>query len=118
MGGAELLEDDRPDEVKSFRGFKYVWEQKRFDPITHDCEFFIHFRFPDGSALERAFHYQLAALDDPRDPGAAGRGRVPPGRRLLGETPTAGPARATTSTGAASRPTSDAAWICYIVAVK
>ena len=58
MGGAELLEDDRPDEVKSFRSYKYVWEQKRFDPITHDCEFFIHFRFPDGSALERAFHYQ------------------------------------------------------------
>ena len=117
MGGAELLEDDRPDEVKSFRGYKYVWEQKRFDPITHDCEFFIHFRFPDGSALEKAFHYQWRLWT------------IPEIRELLLE---AGFRRADVywedtdrRTGKGNdtyrrreRAESDAAWICYIVAVK
>ncbi|MFP6626701.1 MAG: class I SAM-dependent methyltransferase [Deltaproteobacteria bacterium] len=57
MGGGETLEEGR-EETRRERGFKYVWEQKRFDPVTHDLECFIHFEFKDGSALRRAFHYQ------------------------------------------------------------
>ncbi len=38
--------------------FRYVWEQERFDPITHDALFHIHFRFPDdNSEIRRAFSY-------------------------------------------------------------
>jgi len=56
LGGPECMEEGH-EETKSYRGFKYIWEQKRFDPITHECEFVIHFHFPDGSKLHRAFVY-------------------------------------------------------------
>ncbi len=35
----------------------YVWEQKSYDPITNETLCYIHFRFRDGSCLERAFVY-------------------------------------------------------------
>ena len=56
LGGPECMDDDL-EEVRRFRSFKYVWEQARFDPITHACQFHIHFRFPDGSEMRRAFSY-------------------------------------------------------------
>jgi len=56
MGGSECLEEETED-VHKQKGFKYVWEQHRFDPITHNCTCFIHFRFKDGSELNRAFRY-------------------------------------------------------------
>jgi len=37
--------------------FDYVWDQHRFDPIHHDVTNFIHFQFPDGSQMKRAFRY-------------------------------------------------------------
>ena len=57
MGGPESMEEDRED-VTNHGGFDYVWDQNRFDPITHDCRFYIHFRFKDGSELRRAFVYE------------------------------------------------------------
>lgn len=39
------------------RGFTYVWDQHKFDPITHTIENHIHFEFPDGTKLYRAFSY-------------------------------------------------------------
>jgi SAM-dependent methyltransferase len=116
MGGPECLEEDR-EEIKSFRGYKYVWEQTRFDPITHACEYFIHFRFPDGSALEKAFHYRWRLWT------------IPEIRELLAE---AGFRRADVYWEDTDRRTgrgndvyrrrehasSDAAWVCYIVGVK
>jgi len=56
MGGLETMEEDHTD-TTSYKGFKYLWEQARFDPITHDCSFYIHFTFKDGSKLHRAFEY-------------------------------------------------------------
>lgn len=56
LGGFECMKEDT-EEVRGYRSFKYVWEQARFDPITHACRFHIHFRFPDGSELKRAFTY-------------------------------------------------------------
>lgn len=38
-------------------GFTYVWEQASFDPISAVQHCAIHFEFPDGSRLERAFSY-------------------------------------------------------------
>lgn len=116
MGGPECLEEGRK-EVRSFRGYKYVWEQKRFDPITHDCEFFIHFRFPDGSTLEKAFRYRWRLWT------------IPEIRELLVE---AGFARADVYWEDTDRRTgngndvyrrrehaeSDASWVCYVVGVK
>jgi len=57
MGGGGVMEEDHEDQRKIAKGVKYIWEQERFDPITHHCRYHIHFRFKDGSALERAFTY-------------------------------------------------------------
>ncbi len=56
MGGPECLVENQVDQ-RRVRGFTYEWEQERFDPITHDCRFHIHFAFRDGSRLDRAFTY-------------------------------------------------------------
>jgi len=56
MGGPEVMEEDREEE-RQIDGFTYVWENHRFDPINHDCTYFIHFEFRDGSRLRRAFRY-------------------------------------------------------------
>jgi SAM-dependent methyltransferase len=45
-------------ERRRLRGFTYVWEQARVDPIDHAVVNHIHFEFPDGSHLRRAFSYQ------------------------------------------------------------
>jgi hypothetical protein len=57
MGGPECLEEDHED-TRHMGSFTYVWEQARFDPITHDAKFHIHFRFKDGSELSKAFTYE------------------------------------------------------------
>lgn len=55
-GGWESQEPMR--EERPIRGgFTYIWEQELFDPIAHRVVNHIHFRFKDGSKLERAFTY-------------------------------------------------------------
>jgi cyclopropane fatty-acyl-phospholipid synthase-like methyltransferase len=44
-------------ETTDFDGFTYVWEQAAYNPIAAEMLCFIHFRFPDGSRLDRAFSY-------------------------------------------------------------
>jgi SAM-dependent methyltransferase len=54
-GGTEAvvaIEDER-----RCKGFVYEWEQAEYNPITHDTLCHIHYRFPDGSRLDRAFTY-------------------------------------------------------------
>lgn len=55
FGGSEA--HDEMEEETEHDGFTYIWEQGSFDPITHDMECHIHFEFPDGSRLKRAFSY-------------------------------------------------------------
>jgi hypothetical protein len=55
-GGWEALRRQR--ERRRNRGFTYVWDQADFDPLSHDVVNHIHFEFPDGSRLERAFSYR------------------------------------------------------------
>lgn len=60
MGGGGCYTEEQTDKrtiVKGKKGFKYHWEQARFNPITADCSFYIHFKFPDGSKMKRAFEY-------------------------------------------------------------
>lgn len=57
MGGPKCHEDEYEETRNITGGFKYVWEHASFDPITHDALFHIHFRFKDGSELEKAFTY-------------------------------------------------------------
>lgn len=43
---------------KRVGGFTYEWEIEHFDPLTHDVVCHIHFSFPDGSRIDRAFTYR------------------------------------------------------------
>lgn len=52
-GALRLCTDER-----RFGDFTYLWEQASYDPITAAVVNHIHFRFPDGSKLERAFTYR------------------------------------------------------------
>lgn len=45
------------EEERALDGFVYVWDQHRYNPITGDVINHIHFRFPDGSEMARAFTY-------------------------------------------------------------
>ncbi len=54
-GGADSQRTGR--EPRRVDGFTYVWDQHRFDPITHSVTNFIHFEFKDGSRKPRAFRY-------------------------------------------------------------
>lgn len=58
------LEEDR-----KVKGFTYVWDQHFYDPITGDVTNYIHFRFPDGSAMNKAFeyHWRLWTLPELRE---------------------------------------------------
>jgi SAM-dependent methyltransferase len=116
LGGPEVIEEDH-EEIKKFRSYEYIWEQKTFDPITHNAKFAIHFRFPDGSEIRNAFRYDWRLWT------------IPEVRELLGE---AGFQRADvywedtdSKTGEGNdtyrrreRAASDPAWVCYIVGVK
>jgi hypothetical protein len=54
-GGYEALQEMK--EQTRHRRFTYVWDQARYHPVTGDLQCHIHFRFPDGSRIDRAFTY-------------------------------------------------------------
>jgi hypothetical protein len=52
---------DAPREIEEERecdGFTYIWEQASFNPIDGMMDCYIHFEFPDGSRMDRAFSYR------------------------------------------------------------
>jgi len=58
-GGPDSLEElreRRPIGGKK-RGFTYIWDQARIDHITNETLCHIHFRFPDGRSIRKAFTY-------------------------------------------------------------
>jgi SAM-dependent methyltransferase len=67
-GGPDATEEE--EEVRKLdEGFTYVWDQRRYVPATGDYQAYIHFRFPDGSELPRAFRYdwRLWTLPEVKD---------------------------------------------------
>lgn len=46
------------EEERDLDGFIYVWDQDHYDPISGDVINHIHFRFPDGSEMTKAFTYE------------------------------------------------------------
>ena len=67
FGGPEAMEV--LTERRRRDGFTYIWDQASFDSISHDIQAHIHFEFPDGSRLRRAFSYdwRLWGLPEIRD---------------------------------------------------
>ncbi len=55
FGGPESFEETK--EKTKYKGFSYIWEQAEFYPVTNHMQCYIHFKFPDGSKLKRAFSY-------------------------------------------------------------
>jgi SAM-dependent methyltransferase len=63
----ELQEEREIDDGD--RGFTYVWDQAEFNPVDNRMRCHIHFAFPDGSRIDRAFSYEwrLWTLPEIRD---------------------------------------------------
>jgi hypothetical protein len=55
FGGYEAFRE--MEESTEFDDFTYVWDQHRYNPINGDITCLIHFTFPDGSKMKRAFNY-------------------------------------------------------------
>ena len=56
FGGPEAQEETK--EKTKHKGFTYIWHQAEFHPVTHYMRTHIHFKFPDGSRIKRAFTYE------------------------------------------------------------
>jgi len=44
-------------EKRRVGGFTYIWDQAVYNPVTGDVLNHIHYRFPDGSEMKKAFTY-------------------------------------------------------------
>lgn len=65
FGGSDALTEMEEEREIEEGDFTYVWEQRRFQPATQRMDCFIHFRFPDGSAMEEAFAYSWRLYSAP-----------------------------------------------------
>ncbi len=54
-GGYESAKEIKEKTKK--KDFTYIWHQAQFNPINADMQCHIHFKFPDGSKLRKAFTY-------------------------------------------------------------
>jgi len=63
VGGWDAM--DREVNRRKVEGFKYKWEQRSFDPLTHHYVCAIGFEFPDGSKIEDAFVYDWRLWTSP-----------------------------------------------------
>jgi len=63
FGGPESFEETK--EKTKLDGFTYIWEQAEFHPVTNHMKCYIHFKFPDGSKLKRAFTYEWRLYTSP-----------------------------------------------------
>lgn len=60
-GGYEApmeLTESRDCQDENGNDFTYIWEQATFNPIDSRMNCQIHFEFPDGSRMDKAFDYQ------------------------------------------------------------
>jgi len=55
-GGPEAYEEQ--EESTKHDGFTYIWDQSEFEPVTSKALCHIHFKFPDGSRIKKAFSYE------------------------------------------------------------
>lgn len=115
FGGYEVYEETR--EKRKFKGFKYVWDHAKFNPITNELLCHIHFTFADGSKMEKAFTYDWRLWSLPELTEIfleAGFSQADVYWEELDETGEEG-------TGVYSPATvgdSDPGWVCFVVAQK
>jgi len=56
-GGTESMDEVEEEREVDDEEFTYIWHQESFNPIDHALHCHIHFAFPDGSRMNRAFSY-------------------------------------------------------------
>lgn len=56
FGGYDAYREMR--ERTRHKGFTYIWDQAKYNPINGEMLCYIHFSFPDGSRMKRAFTYE------------------------------------------------------------
>ncbi len=66
-GGFDAFREMR--ERQDLGRFTYIWEQAEYEPVSGQTTCHIHFAFPDGSRLKRAFsyHWRLWTLPELRE---------------------------------------------------
>lgn len=55
FGGYEAYQEMK--ERTEHNKFTYIWDQASYDPVTGHCQCHIHFKFKDGSKINKAFSY-------------------------------------------------------------
>ena len=115
FGGADAQTEQ--EERTRQDGFTYVWDQARFDPLTHEILCKIHYEFRDGSRMRNAFVYdwRLWTLPELQEVMAEAGFRD---RHILWE---ATDLKTNTGNGVFRRVTkgdADASWIAYVVGSK
>lgn len=115
FGGYEAYREIK--EKRKYKGFKYIWEHARYNPIDGNILCHIHFGFPDGSRLKKAFTYnwRLWTLPELRELlEEAGFSRV---SVYWEETdPETGEGAGTYAPATVGD--ADAGWVCFLVAEK
>jgi len=56
-GGYDSFKEIKEKTKHKKHKFTYIWEQEKYDPISGELTCHIHFKFPDGSKLKKAFSY-------------------------------------------------------------
>ena len=94
-----------------------MWDQSDFDPVNRRATCYIHFRFPDGSKLKRAFKYvwRLYTIPEIRE-ALADAGFDSSAAYWEGTDPESGEGDGVYT--ASERGEADEAWVCYIVGFK
>lgn len=118
-GGPEaqvIQEENRTVDEEGLR-FEYVWDQASYNPVTGETLCHIHFDFPDGRRMKKAFSYdwRLWGLPELRDLLAeAGFGSIDVYWEGTDQSTAEG-----NGVFRLSRKGDDArSWICYLVAAK
>ncbi|MEM8884063.1 MAG: class I SAM-dependent methyltransferase [Planctomycetota bacterium] len=55
-GGSDSFTEMR--EPRECDGFTYIWDQDSYSPVTGHVTNYIHFKFPDGTKMKKAFVYE------------------------------------------------------------
>ena len=57
FGGPEAIDTSEEDREVDDETFEFVWDQDKYNPVTNEILCHIHFKFDDGSKIEKAFTY-------------------------------------------------------------
>lgn len=115
-GGYDSYREIEEETEHEDEGFTYIWEQAKYEPISGGLICHIHFAFPDGSRLDKAFSYdwRLWTLPEIRDLLAeAGFSKVTVYWQGFDDEGEADGIFKPAEEGEA-----DAGWICYLTAEK